>query len=300
MDLQLLGLRWLRSQSANGLLGAVYAGAAGVVLHFGDGPQRVWALGAAAAVGLLAWAAALRRARAIANIATSRIASAAQGYVEVQGRASVTDLIHSPFSHTPCIWYRFAVYERSSGDKEWRQVDSGVSSATFDLDDGSGRCTVDPDHAEVMGAEVVSRVHGDTKHVEHVLHGGRSLYVLGELTTVGGAHSELHRDRDVGALLAQWKSDTQALHRRFDLNHDGQIDLQEWELARRLALRTVEREHREIRAQPGVHVLRAPRDGRLFLLSPLSPQRLRQRYLLWSALHLSVALGATLWYVYGY
>ena len=52
----------------------------------------------------------------------------------------------------------------------------------------------------------------------------------------------------------------------------------------------VEQEHRAIRQQPGVHVLRAPQDGRLFLLSPLSPQSLRLRYLLWSALHLSAAL----------
>jgi hypothetical protein len=30
----------------------------------------------------------------------------------------------------------------------------------------------------------------------------------------------------------------------------------------------------------------------LFLLSPLAPHTLRQRYLLWSALHLAVCLGA--------
>ncbi len=295
--MQLAGLRWLRSQSMDGLLAALYVGAAGVAFQWGPGPQRTWAAGLASVVGLLAWAAALRRARAIANIATSRIASAAQGYVELQGRTTTTDLIYSPLSHTPCIWYRYRIYERGrSGDADgsggWKEVERGTSSATFDLHDGSGVCTIDPDHAEVMGAEQRTQVRHDHKHEEELLHAGRTLYALGEFTTVGGDHSALSVSDDVNALLTQWKHDPTALHRRFDLNQDGVIDTQEWELARRLARGTVEKEHRAIRALPGVHVLRAPHDGRLFVLSALSPQSLRRRYLLWSGLHLAVCWGA--------
>ncbi|MDT7513802.1 hypothetical protein [Rhodoferax mekongensis] len=291
MGLQLMGLRWLRSQSMNGLLAAVYFGIAGGAFHAGSGRHWPWAAGAISAIGLLAWGAALRRARAISNIATSRIASAAQGYVELQGRTNTTDLIYSPLSNSPCIWYRYAIYERDS-DNDWKEVESGTSSATFDLHDGSGVCTIDPDHAEVMGVPETSRVSGDTKHVEHLLHGGRNLYALGEFVTVGGANSVLSLREDVNALLTSWKQNPAELQRRFDLNRDGEIDLKEWELARRLATRTVEKEHRNIRAQPGVHMLRAPQDGRLFLLSPLSPQSLRRRYLLWSGFHLAVCLGA--------
>lgn len=286
-----MGLRWLRSQSMNGLLAAVYFGIAGGAFHAGSGPHWPWAAGAISAIGLLAWGAALRRARTISNIATSRIASAAQGYVELQGRTNTTDLIYSPLSNSPCIWYRYAIYERDS-DNDWKEVEGGTSSATFDLHDGSGVCTVDPDHAEVMGVPETSRVSGDTKHVEHLLHGGRNLYALGEFVTVGGANSALSLREDVNALLTSWKQNPAELQRRFDLNRDGEIDLKEWELARRLATRTVEKEHRNIRAQPGVHMLRAPQDGRLFLLSPLSPQSLRRRYLLWSGFHLAVCLGA--------
>lgn len=294
MSLELAGLRWLRNQNnANGLVAAVYVGLLGLAAHATPGPAQRWCVAALGGVALLAWAAALRRARAIANIATSRIASAAQGYVELQGRASTTDLIYSPLSNTACIWYRYRVYERDH-DKDWKEVESGTSSATFDLADGSGSCTIDPDHAEVVGADSTTRQNGDTKEVEELLHAGRSLYVLGEFTTVGGANSVLSLREDVNALLASWKQDQAALHRRFDLNRDGEIDLQEWELARRLATRTVEQEHRSIRAQPGVHVMRAPQDGRVFLLSPLPQQRLRRRYLLWSGLHLVVCLAAGL------
>ncbi|APW44620.1 hypothetical protein RS694_00345 [Rhodoferax saidenbachensis] len=283
-------MRWLRSQSANGLLTGAYATLAGMALHAGPGRTQQWCVAGLVAVALLAWAAALRRARAIADIATSRIGSAAQGYVELQGRATVTQLITSPLTNTPCIWYRYRIYARDNDEKEWREVESGTSDATFDITDSTGQCTVDPDHAEVMGAEVTTRVRNDHKHVEELLHAGRTLYVLGEFRTEGGVNSALSLRDDVGALLNTWKKDPAALHRRFDLNHDGEIDLKEWELARRLATRMVEQEHRAIRQQPGVHVLRAPQDGRLFLLSPLSPQSLRRRYLLWSALHLSAAL----------
>jgi len=286
-----MGLRWLRSHSMNGLLTALYIGVAGGAFHAGAGRHWPWAAGAISTIGLLAWSAALRRARAISNIATSRIASAAQGYVELQGRTNTTDLIYSPLSNSPCIWYRYAIYERDS-DNDWKEVEGGTSSATFDLHDGSSVCTIDPDHAEVMGVPETSRVSGDTKHVEHLLHGGRNLYALGEFVTVGGANSALSLREDVNALLASWKENPADLQRRFDLNRDGEIDLKEWELARRLATRTVEKEHRNIRAQPGVHMLRAPQDGRLFLLSPLSPQSLRRRYLLWSGFHLAVCLGA--------
>lgn len=287
-----MGLRWVRSQTMDGLLVAVYLGAIGAAFQFGPGQAQIGCLGAASAVGLLAWAAALRRARAMGNIATSRIASAAQGYVELQGRTNTSDLIYSPLSHTACIWYRYRVYERSGSDDDWREVESGTSSATFDLVDGSGSCTIDPDHAEVVGAEVHTRYQGNTKHVESLLHGGRTLYALGDFTTVGGAHTALSLREDVSELLTQWKQDQAGLHRRFDLNRDGTIDPQEWELARRLATRTVEQEHRHIRAQTGVNLMRAPQDGRLFLLSPLPPQKLRRRYLLWAALHLAVAVGS--------
>lgn len=292
MNLEVQGLRWLRSQNANGLLAGAYATLGGMALHAGPGRVQQWCVAGLGAVALLAWAAALRRARAVADIATSRIASAAQGYVELQGRATTEQLIYSPLTHTPCIWYRYRIYTRDGDDRDWQEIESGTSSATFDITDSTGRCTVDPDHAEVMGAEVTTRVRNDHKHVEELLHAGRTLYVLGEFRTEGGVDSVLSLRDDVGALLNTWKQDPAALHRKFDLNRDGEIDLKEWELARRLATRKVEQAHRAIRQQPGVHVLRAPQDGRLFLLSPLSPQSLRRRYLLWSLLHLAIGLGA--------
>ena len=296
MQWQVHALRWLRSQNPSQVLAVFYLGAFAFAVRIGPGQPASWCMAIAAGVGVLAWAAALRRARAIGEQATSRIASAAQGYVELMGRASVdtSNLIYSPLSGVQCIWYRYNLYTRDSSNKrEWQRTDSGVSSATFEINDGTGTCNVDPDHAEVVKPEVrTSYPDTDTKLVEELLFGGRTLYVLGEFSTLGGANSALSLRDDVSALLADWKSNPAELHRRFDLDRDGQISLSEWELARKLATGTVEQEHRAIRSQSGIHMVRAPGNGRLFLLSTLSPHTLRRRFVLWSFLHLGVAVAA--------
>jgi hypothetical protein len=251
-------------------------------------------LGLVAAIGFLAWASTYKRARAIADLATSRIGSAAQGYVEVVGRASaaIDELILSPFSGLACIWYRYRVYSRDNAKGEWREIDSGTSEATFEIDDGSGACRVDPDHAEVVSPETRVTYSDGDKQVEELLFGGCQIYVLGEFSTLSGAQGLPSVSEDVGALLDEWKKDPVQLQRRFDLDGNGEIDAREWELARRLATRTVEQRHRQMPALADVHMIRAPTDGRMFLISPLPPHRLRQRFLWWSLFHLGVALLA--------
>lgn len=288
-------LRALRSQNLAGLVAMAYVGLFMAALQLGAGPIARTCLAAAVLLGIVAWSAALRRARAVAHLATSRIVSAAQGYVEVMGRASGSpdNLILSPLSGVPCVWYRYRVFSKDNNGKEWRQTDSGISSATFEIQDATGVCRVDPDHAEVLGSEVrTSYPTTDTKLVEELLLGGRVIYVLGEFSTLGGANSVLRVRDDVSDLLTRWKADDTGLKRRFDLDGNGEIDLREWEQARRLAIKIVEQQHRDIRKEPGVHVLRTPQDGRLFLISALSPQKLRGRFVLWSFFHLGVGLVA--------
>ncbi len=281
----------LRDRYRQALTSASYLGLLAFGLHLGQALGWMICLGLMALVGLLAGASTYRRARAIADIATSRIGSAAQGYVEVVGRAKAvaSELILSPYSNTACIWYRYRVYSRDNPRSEWREIDSGSSTATFELSDGTGACRVDPEYAEVMSPERrVSHRDGD-KLIEEMLFAGSLIYVLGEFSTVHGGHAATSVREDVGALLASWKQDPVQLKKRFDLDGDGQIDLHEWELARRLATKTVERQHRELRNLGELNLMRAPAHGRMFLISTLSPQQLRRRYLWWSALHLGVA-----------
>jgi hypothetical protein len=281
-----------RGQYADTITSAGHLVLLAFALHAGE--RHVWiaCLALIALISFFAWASGYKRVRAIADVPTSRIASAAQGYVELFGRASVGhgNLIASPLSGTSCIWFRYWVYTRDN-EKSWRETSSGISTTTFEISDGTGKCYVDPDNAEVIAPERRVSYEGDYKHVEDLLYGG-AVYVLGEFSTVGGANSTLNLKEDVNALLAEWKRAPVTLHERFDLDKNGQIDLREWELARRVAVREVQLQHREFRADNSVNVMRAPRDGRLFLLSSLSPQKLRHKYLFWSIFHLVILLSA--------
>ncbi len=296
------GLRGLQHLGLNlgSLVSGLYVALLAMAAQLGPGPQARWCLAGMTVLATLAWLGSLRRARAIAELATSRIASAAQGYVEVLGRSSSDkdQLIYTPMGGMACIWYRYKLYSKDNTKHEWRQVASGTSSSTFDISDASGVCTVDPDHAEVVGAEVRTSYPGNEKLVEECLFGGSTIYVLGDFSTLGGASAALSLREDVSALLSLWKQDRAGLHARFDLDRNGTVDLQEWELARQLATRTVEREHRDMRQQPGVHLLRAPDDGRLFLISALSPKALRKHFLRWSFFHLAMGAAAVAGWLY--
>ena len=265
------------------------------VFAFQAKDKQIWLITMAliAIIGFCVWFSTFKRARTIADIATSRIASAAQGYVELYGRANIDkkNLITSPLTGTPCVWFRYRVYSKDNSNREWRIISSGVSDTTFEIKDSTGVSVVDPDHAEVIGTERRVTYQNDYKYEEDLLYAG-SIYVLGEFSTIGGASSVLSVKEDVGFLLAEWKKNPAELNKRFDLNNDGQVDLREWELARRQAIREVEKQHREIRSQSGVNIMRAPKDNRLYLISSLSPQKLRQQYIWWSLFHLLICFVA--------
>lgn len=264
-----------------------------VALRINERPAWIACLALISAISFLAWASSFRRNRAIADTPTSKVASAAQGYVELHGR-SVSDpqfLAPSKMGSLPCVWYRQVIYRKTANNK-WQEISREVSDNLFALEDGSGRCLIDPQHAEVITSNTRTWYQGDYKHVEEHLYPLDRLYALGEFSTLGGAAAHLDLKQDVAELLAGWKSDPAHLLQRFDLSADGQLDLREWELARRAAAREVEKQHRELRQQPGVHVLRAPASGRLYLLSNLSPQQLGRKYVLWGWFHLVVFFAA--------
>lgn len=250
-------------------------------------------LGAVSIISFFAWYGNTRRSRIIADTPTSSLASAAQGYVELIGTAKASPDVPllSRLRQLPCVWFRFKI-ERRHDDKNWETVEQGESHDTILLDDGSGTCFVDPENAEIITSHNEVWHRDDYRYSESLLLPHDSLYVLGEFVTLGGASSILDAKADVATLLAEWKRDQPELLRRFDLNGDGTIDMREWELARQAAKREVEKQHREIRLDNGVNVLRQPGDGRLFLLSNLSPEKLVAKYAFWAWLHLAVFFGA--------
>ena len=259
---------------------------------------EVWpyALGAMSVVSFCAWVANYRRYRQIQDLPTSRVASAAQGYVELLGQAQMLPgtRILSRLSGSPCCWYSYEIEEKGSNDK-WQTVDSGRSAERFLLVDGTGQCVISPEGAEVLTKDNRQWEQGGFRYSEWLLLGKSVLYAIGDFSTTSAAAVAARDERaDVGALLAEWKKNERQLRERFDLDRDGKIDLKEWELARQQARREVRKQHAESRSQAveGVHLLRKPGDGRLFLLANEMPDKLGERYRFWSWAHLAIFLGA--------
>ncbi len=288
-------------QEALRSLHQAYAGQIGSVAHLllllaaariGTRSGWIWSCLLIGVISLVLWGLNLRRARAVADTATSRVASAPQGYVELVGSAKryPGPALVAPISKRECVWYRYLVEEKS-GD-EWRTVDRGNSDASFLLEDGSGEALVDPDWAEVLTDRHKRWTDDRKRYTEWLLLPGDRLFVIGEFATVGGRDAQLDPAADVNDLLAQWKADKAGLKARFDLNGDGEIDLKEWELARNAARREVARRHDEIRTQPGVNMVRKPRDGRHFVISSLDPAALARRYRRWTLIQLVIAILA--------
>jgi hypothetical protein len=251
-----------------------------------------------AIISVFAWLSALKRLRAIRDTPTSKVASATQGYVELIGRGQPFGEIPllSKLNQLPCLWYRYKI-ERRTSQTEWQTIDSGESNDSFLLRDDSGECVVDPEQAEIVTKHRDQWLKDDLRYTEWKLIWQDSLYVIGEFRTQSCA-AEFNTREELNALLAEWKKDLPALHARFDLNKDGELDMDEWLLARQAAIGEVEKKMREARAQPDVNIISQPRDGKLFLISNLTPDKLSRRYLFWGWVHLAIffgALGATGW-----
>lgn len=241
-------------------------------------------------------------ARMLEDTPTSRVRSAAQGYVELVGRskalAGATNL--APLTQRPCVWWRFRIQRRtgssSRGNRraKWQTVQSGRSEQPFVLDDGTGECIIQPAGAEVLTAETTTW-YGDTpwptlapgkrspfgepeyRYYEERIYEHEQVHVLGHFRTHSGT-ANTSRDTDVAALLAEWKQDQAGLVARFDADGDGQVSLGEWERAREEARHAVTQRHLEKPVPAAVHVISRPDSRQLFLIAAYPEKELAKRF----------------------
>lgn len=284
-----------RFVSSDWLAGSLHLFILAVAAQAEDADVWPYALAAMAVVSFFAWIACYRRYRHVHDLPTSKVASAAQGYVELFGRAELLpgSTLVSLRTGVPCCWRRHYI-ERKESDNKWKFVESGESTDHFLLVDETGQCVISPEGAEVITDRSETWIQGDYRHTESLLLPKSPLYALGEFSTISGAVTSLEERADVGGLLAEWKQDRQRLLQRFDANRDGVIDMQEWERARLEAQIEVRQRHDAGRAAAieGVHIMRKPSDGRIFVLADELPDRLGRRFAVRSLIHLVVFFGA--------
>lgn len=242
----------------------------------------------------------------ISEAPISTIASAAQGYIELQGVASCDVALKTPYHGIPCVWYRAYVFanreqhgNNAGADDNFlmnsRLLDYSESQLTFTLTDKTGHCRVNPSGAEVIHFEAQTWRKNDHRYVEEYLPAGKQLYVLGQLDTRHDVLDDDATKKYLSEKLANWKANKQQLLNRFDQNRDGQIDLDEWQQARQEAHECLLAEH-AMQAHTGSFTLKKPTDNHLFLISAQSPQQLRDSYKNWVVAHLGIlGLLAFLW-----
>lgn len=264
-----------------------------IAIQAEDASAWPFALAAMSAVSFFAWIGNFRRFRQIEDVPTSKVASAAQGYVELLGRsASIENFpVTAPLSQMQCCWYRYCI-ETKDSDNKWSQTDSGESVEHFLLVDDTGACVISPDGADVLYAKQSTWVTGDYRYSEWLLLPKGTLYAIGEFRTTGGGNLELDENKDVSHLLADWKRDQKSLMEKFDANRDDKLDLDEWERARKAARDEVQKQHAELRSSGEVHLLAKPHDGRLFLLAAAVPAQIGKRYAFWAWIHLGIFFAA--------
>jgi hypothetical protein len=246
-----------------------------------------------AALSILAWLSALKRLRSVRDTPTSKIASAAQGYVELAGDGESlgeTPLL-GKLSLLPCLWYRYRIEKRGQKN-QWQTIESGESVDSFMLRDDTGVCIVDPERAEIITLHRNQWRAEQHRYTEWQLLKNDQLYVIGQFRTQGGSTADFNSRAALNNLLGEWKKDMPGLHSRFDLDNNGTLDMQEWMLARSAAKREVGKQLRAAQSAPDFHIMRQPDDGKLFLISNLDQNALSRRYLFWSLAHLLIFFGA--------
>ncbi len=259
----------------------------------------------------------LGRARTIEDLPTSKCRSAAQGYVELEGRGRLMDgpPIIAPLSGLPCVWYRYrieqlvTVQDKGRRHSHWTTIEQGQSDDIFWLEDETGRVAVDPAGAEIIPKHkdiwrsrpglvgfarkpahvikfIASRPVGHNyRFREERINPGDKIYALGLLKNIRSLAASPTVDEDVRFLLREWKRDQPALQQRFDLDRDGRIDEREWILARQQARREVLKARREESKQflEGINVLSRSNDRtRPFVLSAHGERDLVRRDRRWA------------------
>jgi len=187
--------------------------------------------------------------RFLENTPTSKVRSAAMGFVEICGTARRAYNVISPVGQWPCVYYRTRRYRRrtdAQGHQTWHLVDDMRSGPIpFYVQDETGKILVDPDGAQIrvrhkhesFGGAGLVRLLGaptemdlDEKYIEETIPEMATVYVLGTAKPQRRERPTL-RQR-VALKLRDLKRDSVRMM-KYDLDMDGKIDDREWEMARR-------------------------------------------------------------------
>lgn len=241
-----------------------------------------------------------KRFRFMSGTATSKIRSAAQGHVELNGLGELmqNDTILSPFSGRRCVWYHCTADKKKKSGKSttWTNISDEHSGHLFRLVDDTGECIIDPDHAHVIPetdvtwygdssdyrgqppakSSLLSLNIGNYRFRERLIRPATELYAMGWFRTVHSDPSAETVSAQVEDLVRQWKLQPHRYLQDFDIDKNGKIQQGEWKAVRTAARKQV---LAKINSEKGEHhLLSKPQEKRLpYILSALDEGELVAR-----------------------
>lgn len=233
--------------------------------------------------GFIVWQHGLSYSRLIQDVPTSEIATAAQGYVELCGKATqFEDQKGQGSSSLPILWIRKELSARTDiSDTRafpfnlfYTPVAVEESQTPFAIVDKTGTACILPNGADVIVSRKHVRYHDNQRITEETILPGDELYVVG---TLSSHTSTFPYEEKLERLLNSWDRDPVA-SAKFDQNRDGRLSPNEWREMHLHAQMTVAREQNEFADTGQRHLVYCPSDGRRFVISTLSPEKLAGHY----------------------
>jgi hypothetical protein len=125
----------------------------------------------------------------------SQAGAAEPGYDEFSGTALERMPLQTPFTKTPCVCYTHKITEQyyERGYQHERTVESDQSSASFYLEDTTGRILVCPRGAEYLLDASTSEQEGERKHTEHFLSPGEQVFVKGTVAPLDAEEADIEK-----------------------------------------------------------------------------------------------------------
>lgn len=256
--------------------------------------------------------------RLIKDTPTSKIRSAAQGFVELEGIASQDHTpMPSPLSQRPCIWFDYCIEKRVQSDKttSWRTISSNRHPGPLILDDTTGQCLIRLKKAKVYGGIRTSWMgnspfptslsvdrqdsflqFGNYRYTETIIPPGSPLYALGSFTTkrpIDG-HS---REGAMGSIIRRWKENYDDLLTRFDRNKDGKLDDKEWELVRLAAKLEAENMEQDLVNMEDINYMDKA-SGQPLIVSTEDQRDTGRKFMWYAFFFLLVFAGSIAYFVY--
>ncbi len=250
------------------------------------------------------------RLRTILDTPTSKIQSAPQGYIELSGLARAANAtVPGKLTGKPCVWYQYRIQKRQSSGRSnnWKTLEQGTAERAFALDDGTGRCLIEPEGAQVkLGrTEQWHGPHRDPsrrkanfawlgrgeryRFTESRIQAGDPIYLLGRFETPRRGPAE--RERLQRELLRLWKRDPKRMA-QFDTDGDGRISPAEWAQVRQDAERLAAQSEQRINQAPATSRVVDTGDSRHpFVISTHSVEDLTSR-LRWQTIGLNAGFLA--------